>query len=75
MRRLAGDGTATYYLQDGSEYTEDGNDSYFTYYHQINGQMVAFTNSDTSVTAWTGADIVGSTSVTRDQNGNVNTQP
>ena len=74
MRRLAGDGTATYYLQDGSEYTEDGNDSYFTYYHQINGQMVAFTNSDTSVTTWTGADIVGSTSVTRDQNGNVNTQ-
>ena len=36
--------------------------------------MVAFTNSDTSVTTWTGADIVGSTSVTRDQNGNVNTQ-
>ena len=60
---------ATYYLGDGTEYTIDGADSYFTYFHSVNGRMVAFTKSDTGVTTWMGADIVNSTSNTRDENG------
>ena len=68
VRRIA-DGVATYYLADGSEYTIDGTDSYFTYFHSVNGRMVAFTKSDTEVTTWMGADIVNSTSNTRDENG------
>ena len=65
VRRIAEDGTETYYLPDGTEYTVDGNNDYFTYYHSINGDMVAFTNSDTGITTWMGSDIVNSTSVTR----------
>ena len=68
VRRIA-DGVATYYLGDGSEYTIDGANSYFTYFHSVNGRMVAFTKSDTDVTTWMGADIVNSTSNTRDENG------
>ena len=68
VRRIA-DGVVTYYLGDGSEYTIDGANSYFTYFHSVNGRMVAFTKSDTDVTTWMGADIVNSTSNTRDENG------
>ena len=68
VRRIA-DGVTTYYLADGTEYTIDGANSYFTYFHSVNGRMVAFTKSDTDVTTWMGADIVNSTSNTRDENG------
>ena len=68
VRRVADDGTATYYLHDGTEYTEGPNGDYFTYYHSIGGRMVAFTRSDTDVTTWMGSDVVNSTSVTRDEN-------
>ena len=74
VRRVTDDGTTTYYLMDGSEYTEGPNGNYFTYYHSINGRMVAFTNSDSGDTTWMGSDIVNSTAVTRDENGVVNTQ-
>ena len=74
VRRVTDDGTATYYLLDGSEYTEGPDGNYFTYYHQINGRTVAFTRGDTSETTWMASDIVNSTAVTRDENGVVNTQ-
>ena len=44
VRRIT-DGVATYYLADGSEYTIDGANSYFTYFHSVNGRMVAFWSS------------------------------
>ena len=69
---MTDDGTATYYLLDGTEYTEGPNGNYFTYYHSINGDTVAFTRSD--VTTWMGSDIVNSTAVTADENGTISTQ-
>ena len=74
VRRVTDDGTATYYLLDGTEYTEGPNGNYFTYYHQINGDTVAFTRSDTGVTTWMGSDIVNSTAITHDENGTISTQ-
>ena len=74
VRRVTDDGTATYYLLDGTEYTEGPNGNFFTYYHQINGDAVAFTRSDTGVTTWMGSDIVNSTAVTADENGTISTQ-
>ena len=39
----------------------------------MSGRMIGFTRSDSDVTTWTGSDIVGSTSATRDENGQVST--
>ena len=74
MRRKVGD-TYTFYRADGTEYSfdTDSGEGYFTYYHQMSGRMIGFTRSDTAVTTWTGNDIVGSTSTTRDENGQVAT--
>ena len=69
------DDIQTFYHADGTEYSFDAatGEGYFTYYHQMSGRMIGFTRSDTDVTTWTGSDIVGSTSATRDENGQVST--
>ena len=69
------DDTYTFYHSDGTEYSFDAatGEGYFTYYHQMSGRMIGFTRSDTDVTTWTGTDIVGSTSATRDESGQVAT--
>ena len=69
------DDTYTFYHADCTEYSFDADTGtgYFTYYHQMSGRMIGFTRSDTDVTTWTGNDIVGSTSTTRNENGQVAT--
>ena len=60
---------------DGTEYSfyAASGEGYFTYYHRMSGRMIGFTRSDSGVTTWTGSDIVGSTSATRDESGQVAT--